>query len=353
MARLDTLGRVSLLFRPLPDHQVLAAVAWAATLRHGPVPNPWWRGDRAVPIAEVLAVLAPGHREAAGARLDILVSEHLLVRDADRLAVPPEVLAALGDAVGGGLGRSAVMLADAFYNAAEVHLIAEGLGLPASRNRDAARKAIGAALADPERVRWVLADAPQEAGALVDRLVANGPRVRSRCFTANSPYGHSRYTWREDGGAEHWLAVRGLLYPSGEAGVAELPYEVAEALRGDRFVPFTPVPPAVPDNLPLAARVEDEARARLGVLGGVVERLLAACAERPMGVRRSGGVGLRETKRLAAELGVDEAFARFCVDLCYAADLLGVAAEPEGTLWVLPTTAYDRWLSRGPAERLA
>ncbi|HEY9524811.1 MAG TPA: helicase-associated domain-containing protein, partial [Thermopolyspora sp.] len=80
--------------------------------------------------------------------------------------------------------------------------------------------------------------------------------------------------------------------------------------------------------------------------------------------RKAGGVAVRDTKRVAKSVGIDEEVARFWLDLCAAADLIGLLAEPvkrpkgyrgklpDPPVFALPTGAYDDWLTHSPADRL-
>ncbi|MCU1692971.1 MAG: hypothetical protein JWM64_2062, partial [Frankiales bacterium] len=79
------------------------------------------------------------------------------------------------------------------------------------------------------------------------------------------------------------------------------------------------------------------------------EALLEAWAEVPAPVLRAGGLGVRELKRAAKVLDVDERTAALLVEVVVAAGLADETpgVEPE---WV-PTPAYDTWLAQPPERR--
>jgi hypothetical protein len=74
---------------------------------------------------------------------------------------------------------------------------------------------------------------------------------------------------------------------------------------------------------------------------GRIGELLALLEEEPAGLLRSGGVGVRDQKRLARALHVTEPEAGWLLELAFAAGLLDVGG-PHRDEW-LPTRAYDLW----------
>jgi hypothetical protein len=356
-------------FCTLPELQVLRAIAWLAAQRYGPFPDDYWRtpDPRPVPRAEVLTLLAGQDedlRAEADAALERLADQALLQPPhGEQCTVAPYIHRNLTD--GMGLGRSVAHLIARHFNAPEVHRLATALGLDKAPSREAAERDVVAYLTDPVRLRALLDKAPASATELLDRLTYEGPMVEVHCFHPAGSYGSNKYVFFA-GGSGHagadWLAARGLLLPAGVPHVAELPAEVAMVVRGELRATFTPYPPE-PHGLEQAEGVEPAAAAAAGTLAWQLERLLAGCAEQPLTVRKSGGVAVRDTKRLAKEIAEPETV-RFLLELCFHAGLLGLVAEPTEppanrrakvpapAQVVLPTTAYDRWLSRTPAQRL-
>ena len=82
-----------------------------------------------------------------------------------------------------------------------------------------------------------------------------------------------------------------------------------------------------------------------------VEQLVAFWGTAPPPALRSGGLGVRELRRVAREVDADETTAALLVELAVAADLV---AESDGVApeWV-PTTAADVWAAGGPEQKWA
>jgi hypothetical protein len=140
------------------------------------------------------------------------------------------------------------------------------------------------------------------------------------------------------------LLQRALVWPSEDDGAL---YAAAHLPAGPQE-PFQPVPPA-PALRPADRTAVRDAAVRAATL--LLERLpvlLDAAAARPLGRQRSGGVAVREQRRLALTAGLDEPTVALLADLAVAARLLG----PDGVRFV-PTLAYDDWAERAPADRLA
>ncbi|AUG77794.1 hypothetical protein CFP65_2984 [Kitasatospora sp. MMS16-BH015] len=361
-----------------PELQTLTAVAAlaarlhgpAATDQHGPVgfagtgpvrrapagraPEP---GERLVPRALLLAELGP----AAEPVLARLVAQALVLPVAgEQLAVPAVLHRRAAELQG--LGRPLAQLLPAAHRAAELRRIARTLGLPdlpqdasdplADQQTARLLERLIAALGEAERLRRLVAQAPPEAVELLDVLLPGPPRVRVGCF-APDPGTHGKYLLSDGSSVdpgEHWLAARGLLLPVG-GGLAELPYEIGAALRGDTPLPFTPTPPAPPTH-PLTSRQPGRAQAAAAEAAGRAELLLRTTAAEPPALRRTGGLAVRDAKALAKALATDERETRLWIDLAANAALLAPHRMPDGTLRLLPTERYDAWLAATPAERL-
>ncbi|MFJ8676649.1 helicase-associated domain-containing protein [Streptomyces sp. NPDC093589] len=101
-----------------------------------------------------------------------------------------------------------------------------------------------------------------------------------------------------------------------------------------------------------ATSLHDEAAAATAALAATVDRLLVSLATQPAALRKSGGLAIREIKRLAKAAGATEAHTRLLLALTLAADLIALTRTPAG-ITALPTDAYDDWLARPPGARLA
>ncbi|MFF9004607.1 helicase-associated domain-containing protein [Streptomyces goshikiensis] len=372
--------------------ELLASIAALALERHGPVAGgeaedgpgyPWQQrnpvlpvepADRLVPERDVLAWFEPGEKRQRAERTLTRLRERALLLPAPkgRLALPPllHVRAAGFD----GYGRTADRLLTTAYNAPEVKRIAANLfGEGAARTRDQAQELITALLADPARVRALVADAPVRALELLDHLVPGPPLLRTHCFV--SRYGSqyagpdAKYVFREGGSGDEgtdWLAGRGLLIPSG-LDLVELPYEVARALRDEGAAPSPRLEPEpFTATAPLPSGWEGEGGTAAAAAAWRAELVLRALAAQPVAIRKAGGIAVRDTRRLAKAAGADEAATRLWLDLAVNAGLAAPqndepapasrgrrnlkATKPSARL--LPSDRYDAWAAAPPAGKL-
>lgn len=137
-----------------------------------------------------------------------------------------------------------------------------------------------------------------------------------------------------------------------DSETVELPRQVGLALRGDR--PLGPVEPAEPvltttDHDPKA--VDAAGAGDVLELLRQVESLLTLWSDEPPPVLRSGGLGVREQRRLARELTIDEGRAALLAELAVGADLV-VDSEGTPAEWTV-TTQADTWLAAPTGQRWA
>ncbi|WP_347059291.1 helicase C-terminal domain-containing protein [Blastococcus sp. HT6-30] len=146
------------------------------------------------------------------------------------------------------------------------------------------------------------------------------------------------------------LLQRGLLARIDALNV-ELPREIGLLLRGDR--PYGPPRHRPEPDLVTQDRAVLDRRAAGAALEAVgrIGELLALLEEEPAGLLRSGGVGVRDQKRLARALHVTEPEAAWLLELANAGGLLDVGG-PHRDEW-LPTRAYDLWREQDLADRWA
>ncbi|PZG17254.1 helicase-associated domain-containing protein [Nonomuraea aridisoli] len=215
--------------------------------------------------------------------------------------------------------------------------LARNLGLPAQGNKRRAIARVVEALGDGERVRSLVSQAPGGTVALLERFAWQGPTLDvdgGRFVTPGTP--------------ERWCADHGLLFrPSWHVG--EIPREIALALRGPGYhPPFRPVAPEVA-TIP----VDPEEVDHLMTLAAphVVERcaaLLDNTSKTPLPLLKTGGVGVREVRRVAKETGCDEDETRLLLEVCAVARLLAWDEQSGG---MIPTERFDRWrLDEGSAR---
>jgi hypothetical protein len=307
------------------------------------------RSDLAVPPPADLTVLATraGIRASVHRACDDLdtvalhVVEALVVADADSEPVPVAEIARL---LGPDLPRAALDVALAALRArALVWDCGGGVALvPAVR--DVVSRFPGG-LGRPAAGVAASSDLPH-------LLAAVGPDERRvlETLAVGPPVGRSR------GGADpaspvSRLLARGLVVRV-DADTVELPRQVGLALRGDRPLGSLTLDP--PDLATSDRGVETvdgtAAGAALRALRQA-EQLVAFWGTSPPPALRSGGLGVRELRRVAREVDADETTAALLVEIVVAADLVG---ESDGVApeWV-PTTGADVWAAGGPEQKWA
>lgn len=196
----------------------------------------------------------------------------------------------------------------------------------------------------PGRVEALLEELSEPARALLEHVADSGGEATT---------GSARHTvLPEDAAtpAEELLARR-LLVPRG-GGVVVLPGEVGIALRGGRTTQ-DPV-----DDLPEVLTSDREQamvdRAAAGTAFEAVRRvemLLDQWGTHPPGALRSGGLGVRDLKAIAAALHLDEPTAALVVETAHAAGLLATGTDSDGNPVWIPTDAFDAWVTRSVAQR--
>jgi hypothetical protein len=208
--------------------------------------------------------------------------------------------------------------------------------------------------ADPARLRRLVLSAPPAARAVLDRLAAGPPVGTLTPGALNTPPDESNPT-----APVRWLVDHKLLVPIGaraRCDAVELPREIGLLLRRDSPLgPLQPEPPA-------AAVVTREPKAVDSAGAGQTmeavrhtEKLIEALAAEPATVLRSGGIGVRDLRRLARDSGLPESHAALLIEVAYAAGLIGevevTAASARADQQVIPTAAYDLWRSSPLARR--
>lgn len=253
-----------------------------------------------------------------------------LVRTA-RAAFPEP--AGLGPAAGSAL---------ATYGPRRLAQLLADLGLPAEPDPFGAAYDIAGLLADPKAMDRLLADAPAEARAVLERLTWGPPSGR----VADAHRDVTAATVRTP---VDWLLARGLLVAT-EPGTVVMPREVAVHLRGGHVHARVAVsPPEVSGTEYGPGLVDRTAASGADAFVRLVDDLLEAWGVAGPTVLRAGGLGVRELRRAAELLDVDETTAAFVVETAYAAGLLARDSELEEA-W-RPTPAFDVWAERSVAHR--
>ncbi len=192
--------------------------------------------------------------------------------------------------------------------------------------------ALAAHLAAPATVERLLDDSPPGARRVLEALTW-GPPVGQ----APQPGGPASPIRT----AVQWLLRHGLLAMS-DTQHAVLPREIGLALRAGRthaapaHAPV--VAPATPDPSVVAA---DGAR-HAEEFVRLVATLVALWGDQPASQVRTGGLGVRELRRLAVRLEITDAVAALVVEVAESAGLVADDGAEQPSL--VPTTEADTWL---------
>ena len=273
------------------------------------------------------------HTEPA---IDELIACGLVWGDAEALDVAPTVPEAVGR-YPTGLGRPASML---FAQVPDVVLapVLRSLGLPPSGQPRGGRS-VATLLADPYRVEALLAEVEPAERDVLDRLAA-GP-----------PLGALRDAFATSGDSPaHALITRGLLVPV-DAQSVELPREVGQALREHKPALVAVRAPEVALSTREPAELDRAGTTAVLETIRLVEALAQSWSGQPPAQLRSGGLGVRELRRTARDLGVDEPTAGLIAEVASAAGLLNSTHGMEPVY--LPTPEYDIWQRQDTAARWA
>lgn len=198
---------------------------------------------------------------------------------------------------------------------------------------------------------------------LADRLAALDDRPRELLTTlaAGPPLGRSRDAARD---ADPEAPVPRLIAAGLLARIDEQTVELApmagRALRGE--VPLRTADLTAPALAPHPGRF-DAAQIDAAGAGEALEllrhagTLIEVLAQTPAAMLKSGGLGIRELRRLARTTGLPVARIGLLVEVLAARRLIDAGyPEPEPADWpgeecFAPTTAVDAWLHTGPERR--
>jgi hypothetical protein len=215
--------------------------------------------------------------------------------------------------------------------------LAEDLGLPATGDPETTLQRVAEHLGSPDAVSDLLNRAPAGARAVLERLTWGPPvgQVSQADRTVRAA---------DAAGPVDWLLAHGLLGVA-DPGHVVLPREVALALRGGHLhrtpdVTPPPLPPDPSSTLPAPVAASAAAGAAADAVR-LVEELGQLWGATPAPMLRAGGIGVRELRRLAGQLDVDDAVAARAVEIAYVAGLIADDGEAD-PCWA-PTPAFDAW----------
>jgi hypothetical protein len=149
------------------------------------------------------------------------------------------------------------------------------------------------------------------------------------------------------GTAIGWLLENNILMAIDNSTVA-LPREYAIKLRGGKIHKELFTQP-----IELIGKKLDQKQIDLAAIANVstvlrwCEEFLNNLSDETPIALKTGGIGVRDLKRIAQHLGIEENCVGFIAELCYLAGL--VVTDPDDQ--VLPTSAYDIWLTKSHEER--
>ncbi|PXY32624.1 helicase-associated domain-containing protein [Prauserella muralis] len=195
---------------------------------------------------------------------------------------------------------------------------------------------------DEKDLDAALAEAGEDERALLGTLAAGPPIGRTRDAAA-------AVTLASASTPVQRLLARGLLLRRDDQTV-ELPQQLGLALRGGHVHPPEHLSePELPTNPHQQSTVDATAAGEAMEFLRRLEALLRLWSAQPSPVLKSGGLGVREVRRLGRELDADDTRVTLLAELAFGAGLVA-ASEDSSPEWV-PTTLTDSWLSSPPSGR--
>ena len=231
--------------------------------------------------------------------------------------------------------KSAGAVIDQLHSKALIYKDGSKYRLPSNIRNLVGDEPAGLGPASPKKIDFKApADLPKDSAAVLDRLTWGPPR--GQVTSIKSP-----------GKAIGWLLEHGYLIPMDSQTVV-LPREVGLHLRGGKI--YKEISLAAPGLAGTPRKQKDVDRAAIANISDFLrwcEELAHNWSDEPPIALRSGGVGIRDLKRSAEHLGVDEICVGFVAEVLYLAGLIVIDTDDQ----ILPTGAFDLWLTRSLEER--
>ncbi|MHA7653810.1 helicase-associated domain-containing protein [Mycobacterium sp. ML4] len=196
-----------------------------------------------------------------------------------------------------------------------------------------------------EQIAALIAETDDAQRDVLEKLLEGSPMGRTRDAAPGAP---------SDRPVPQLLAS-GLLRRV-DAETVILPRHVAQVLRGEALGPLQLTEPDPVVSTVKAADADAAAAGAVIDLLRHVDVLLENLSASPVPELRSGGLGIRELKRLAKVTGIEEPRLGLILEITAAADLMASGMpdpDPqhgEGPYWA-PTTTADRFSTLAAAER--
>jgi len=179
-----------------------------------------------------------------------------------------------------------------------------------------------------------LKDIPSDSSAVLERLTWGPPRGQvANIKSPGKPIG--------------WLLENGYLAVMDSKTVV-LPREVGMHLRnGKVFKDYSPQAKAFAGTTRKQKDVDRAAIANISDFLRWCEELAHNWSDEPPIALRSGGLGIRDLKRSAEHLGIEESCVAFVAEVLYLGGLIVIDTDDQ----ILPTNSFDIWMSRSLEER--
>lgn len=180
----------------------------------------------------------------------------------------------------------------------------------------------------------LLAEAPKGAIELLNKMVWGPPRGQVADVKKANP-------------TIKWLLENNFLIAF-DSQTLLLPREVAMHLRGGKvFKELQVSAPEVKGTSRKQKAVDLAAIANISTFIRWAEELAHNWSDEPPSALRSGGLGVRDLKRTAEHLGIDEGCAAFVAEVLFLGGLIVIDTDDQ----ILPTNAFDIWLTKDAEDR--
>lgn len=198
---------------------------------------------------------------------------------------------------------------------------------------------------DDVDVPALLADLPEAQRRMLTTLAHGSPLGRTKDAGVLVPVEQARTPVQR-------LLAMGLLLRR-DAETVELPRQVALAIRGDSPLGTVRLDePVLHTKQHKVATVDATGAGEALEFLRRAEKLVKLWSVEPAPVLKSGGLGVRDLRKLARELDTDERGAGLVVETLFGAGMVADSATATTPEW-LPTTVVDPWLVATPANQWA